>query len=89
MSLLQILPVGATSGLFQVCAGQQFGHIEIEGFDDRWERGRDIIARRSDVITYVMLWLRKDGALVGSVHPPRLTWATICRDVPAARGLLH
>ncbi len=88
-SLLEILPVGSDGRLFQVCDGERFGHIEIEGGTWRWERGRDLIGRSPDVITFIVHWLDEEGVLIGSQNAPCLAWRTIEREVPAARGLLN
>lgn len=83
---IEILRIGPDNALYQLCDGENFGVLE---FDDDGAAplpfNRRAAIAHPEVLAFVAHWLRYDGVLLGSPHPPRIQWKDIARQVPAAR----
>jgi hypothetical protein len=84
---VEILPIGPDGELFQICDGELYAVLEMEGMGMPWDEVLERAALHPDIVAYLTFWLSHNGVLVGSPHPPHLFWEDVARDVPAARLL--
>jgi hypothetical protein len=87
ITTIEIIPVGPDGDLFQLCDGELYAHLEMEGIDMPWDDVLERVVLHPQVLAYIGHWVSHNGVLIGSQHPPRLYWKDIARDVPAARLL--
>lgn len=84
IAAIEILRIGPDNALFQICDGRLFGQVHF-GEDAPLPFSRRARLEQPEVVSFLHDWLARDGALIGSQQPPRLSWQAVEDAVPAAR----
>jgi len=80
-SPLEILRLSPTNDIFQISDGIKHGLIEIDE-DGPLPFDRLSALMKPEVQAVMHFWLTQSGSLIGSQHPPRLTWHDIELRLP-------
>ncbi|MBR0653378.1 hypothetical protein GXW78_27255 [Roseomonas terrae] len=84
---VEIIPIGPVGDLFQVTAGLVYAHLEMASVALPPDEAMERVVLHPDVIDFINQWVEENGVLLGTPHPPRLSWEEVRRQVPAARFL--
>jgi len=83
MRAIEIIQVGASGTLFQICDGERFGIVEFDEQDSQDHRAK---LSRPHVAAFLSRWLADHGVLTGSQNPPYLDWMHVELAVVVARA---